>query len=130
MFLDFEAQTEAAKKKYLKDVHGRPIKKYYYLWFIATERHARGQGIAGKVVAEWQEKVAKEGQAIWLEATTAGSRSVYERCGFKTVDEIKLGKGTHGTNGGYQKDGPGVTIYPMLWRPDFNVETQANGETP
>ncbi len=119
MFLEFDSQTNAFKKKYLKDAQGQPIKKYYYLWFLATDLPARGQGLAGKVVKKWQDKAASEGQAMWLEATTANSRNVYAKCGFKAVGEIHLGKGTHAATGAHERDGPGITIYPMLWRPDF-----------
>jgi GNAT superfamily N-acetyltransferase len=132
MFLEFEAQTNAFKKQYLKDAQGKPIKNYYYLWFIATDLPARGQGLAAKVVSKWQDKAASEGQAMWLEATTAKSRDVYARCGFKAVGEVHLGKGTHAATGAYEKDGPGVTIYPMLWRPDFRkseeeTKNESNG---
>lgn len=132
MFHDFEAQTEAAKKKHIRDAQGNPIKGYYYLWFIATDRPARGQGLAGKVVSQWLEKAAKEDRVVWLEATTAKARDVYARCGFKVMGEILLGKGTHAATGKYQKDGPGVMIWPMFWRPDFRdgvdgVAKGANG---
>ena len=126
MFLEFEAQTNALKKKHLVDAQGRHIKSYYYLWFLATDRPARGKGLAGKVVSKWQDKAASEGQAIWLEATTEQSSNVYAKCGFKVVGEVHLGKGTHAATGAYEKDGPGVTVYPMLWRPDFRKSDEDN----
>ena len=119
MLFEFEAQANAIKRKHLRDAKGEPIKEYYYLWFIATDRPGRGKGLASKVVSKWQDKAASEGQAVWLEATTAKSRDVYARCGFKAVGEISLGKGTHAANGAYEKGGPGVTVSAMLWRPDF-----------
>ena len=128
MFRDFEAHSEAAKKKHLRDAQGHPIKAYYYLWFIATDRPARGQGLAGKVVSKYQEKAASEDRVIWLEATTAKSRDVYAKCGFKVVGEIVLGKRTHGASGDYHNDGPGVIIYPMFWRPDFKDEVNAGSK--
>ena len=38
MLFEFEAQTNAIKRQHLRDANGQPIKKYYYLWFIATDR--------------------------------------------------------------------------------------------
>ena len=115
MFIEFEAQTNAAKKKYLRDAKGKPLKQFYYLWFIATDRPARGQGLAARVVGKWQEKAANEGQAIWLEATTAKSRDVYTRCGFREVGEpISMGKGTHAATGAYEEGGPGVVVSKFM----------------
>lgn len=130
MFLDFEAQTNAAKKAHCLTASGQPIKKFYYLWFIATEVAARGKGLAGRIVKQWQERAARENQVIWLEATTPRSREVYLRCGFKVMSEIKLGKGTHSVTGTKEQGGPGVPIFAMLWRPDFADEKAAeDGKT-
>jgi GNAT superfamily N-acetyltransferase len=135
MLFEFESQANAIKRKHLRDAKGQPIKEFYYLWFIATDRPARGQGLAAKVVTKWQEKAASEGQAVWLEATTAKSRDVYARCGFKAVGEISLGKGTHAASGAYEKGGPGVTVWAMLWRPDFRdgkegEQSESSGGSP
>ena len=61
---------------------------------------------------------ARDGLPIWLEASTGNSRRVYERCGFETVGEIVLGKGTHGIDGAWQTGGPGVVVFPMMWWPE------------
>ena len=129
MLLDFEAQSDACKTKGLRDANGKPIKRYYYLWFIATEPHARGQGLASRVVARWQDKAAEEALPIWLEATTAKSRDVYLRCGFELVQEMCLGKGTHAASGAKQEGGPGVPVWAMIWRPDFRKKelSKTNG---
>lgn len=54
---------------------------------------------------------------IWLEATTPGSRTVYEKLGFVVVEEITLGKGQAGPDGRTKKGGEGVKIWAMVWRP-------------
>ena len=71
MLWDYTRQSDACKAKGLRDEDGKPIKQYHYLFFIATDPAARGQGIASKVVARFQDQAANEGLPIWLEATTA-----------------------------------------------------------
>lgn len=45
------------------------------------------------------------------------SRNVYLKLGFAHVAEIVLGKGHAGPDGLACKDGEGIRIYGMLWRP-------------
>lgn len=113
IFVDFQASTDKAKKRYLKGV-----KRYWYLFFIATEEGARGQGLASKVIEGWKEVAGSEGLPIWLEATTARSRDVYVRCGFEVLEEMVVGKGTHANSGEVEKGGPGVSIWAMVWWPE------------
>ena len=129
MFLDFEAQSDSCKKKGLRDANGKLIKRYYYLWFIATDFHARGQGLASRMVSRYQDKAKEEGYAIWLEATTPKSRDIYLRQGFKIVQEMCLGKGTHAASGAREKGGSGVPVWAMIWRPDF-LKQKPNGSNP
>ena len=118
MLSEFVPQSGACKAKGLVDSNGKKITRYWYLFFIATDFHARGQGIASKVVAKWQEKAATDGLPIWLEATTKHSRDIYERLGFQEVQEMRLGRGTHAPSGKFEKGGEGVSIWAMVWKPE------------
>ena len=117
MILDYESRANACKRKYLRNKEGNLVKKYHYLFFIATDFHARGQGLASQVVARYQVEACKDGLPIWLEASSERSRSVYAKQGFELMQEITLGKGTHGANGAHKKGGPGVKIWAMCWWP-------------
>ena len=92
-------------------------KNFSYLFFIGTQIQHRGKGLATETIRQKQVKCSEQDIPIWLEATTAMSRDVYLRCGFQTLDEIHLGKGTHNENGERQSDGIGVTIWSMIWYP-------------
>lgn len=118
IFIDFQASTDKAKKRYLKGV-----KRYWYLFFIATEEVARGKGLASRIIEGWKEVAKKEGLPIWLEATTARSRDVYVRCGFEVLEEMVIGKGTHASSGEVEKGGPGVSIWAMVWWPEKRGES-------
>lgn len=116
MLYDFQATMDALKKKHMKQ---QGIKKYWYLWFIGTHEEARGKGLATKVIRNFQETVTKkENLPIWLESTTETSMRVYKNCGFKVMDEVVLGKGTHNAEGEEEKDGAGIKLWAMLWKPE------------
>ncbi|KAK4499874.1 hypothetical protein PRZ48_008060 [Zasmidium cellare] len=115
MLFDFQAQADALKKRYLKD---RGVTRFYYLFFIGTDEKARGQGLASKVIRAWQAKARAEGLPIWLEATTEGSKRVYERCGFGFCEEIVMGRGTHDGTGERRRGGDGVRMWGMVWWPE------------
>lgn len=117
MLIDFQSQSDASKKRGLRDSKGKPIARYHYLFFIATDFQARGQGLAFKVVARYQQKATMDGLPLWLEATTKHSRDIYERLGFDEVQEMRLGQGTHAASGAIEKGGPGVSIWAMIWFP-------------
>ena len=87
MLIDFQSQSDACKKVGLK---GKGIKKWHYLFFIGTDVAARGQGLASKIITEYQVKAQKDNLPIWLEATTAHSKRVYEKCGFEVVRVMSL----------------------------------------
>lgn len=101
MLWDFQNQSDGCKKRGLRDDNGKKITRYNYLFFIATDPEARGQGLASKIVARYQREHAD--LPMWLEATTRKSRDIYERCGFREVEEMKLGVGTHANSGVLEK---------------------------
>ena len=119
MLWDFQTQSDGCKRKHLRDANGVAIKRYYYLWFIATDAKAQGQGLASNVIVRWQDKAAKEGYSIWIEATTEKSRNTYMRLGCEVVQEMCLGKGTHDASGAIHQGGSGVPFWALIWRPDF-----------
>lgn len=110
MLAEFTPLTDAVKAKGLK---GR--KKYFYVFFLGTHPDARGQGLASAIMREYQARAAKEGVPLWLEATTRYSMRLYERLGFKIVDEMVLGKGKVDADGLECKGSEGVTIWGMIW---------------
>lgn len=112
MIWEYTNLTEAAKKREMGQ------DKYYYVFFIGTEAVGRGKGLASKLIEETKEVARKEGKPVWLEATTEGSRRLYDKLGFKTLGEIVLGKAKVGADGERKKGGEGVKIWPMIWRPN------------
>jgi ribosomal protein S18 acetylase RimI-like enzyme len=110
---EFTSRTDAAKKRALKS-----SKKYYYLYFIGTRTDRRKMGLCSTLVGELQDIARKDGCPLWLEATTAYSRDIYERLGFEIIEEIVLGQGQVGEDGLRKKGGEGVRVWGMIWRPE------------
>lgn len=125
MLVDFAGQSNKIKKQHLVDPQtGKSLSRYHYLWFIGTDVTARGRGLASHLI-RLRQKIAKEdGLPMWLEATTAKSRDVYAKCGFRVMGEIQLGVGTHATTGFAEKGGSGLVVYAMMWRSEWEIEGQ------
>lgn len=117
MVVDYQGQCDKYKKRHLRDSNGKRLTRYHYLFFIATDPDARGQGLASKVIQQRQQQAAKDGLPIWLEASSAHSKDVYARLGFEMVHEMKLGKGTHAASGVPEQGGPGASSWQMIWWP-------------
>ncbi|KAF2478557.1 hypothetical protein BDY17DRAFT_328097 [Neohortaea acidophila] len=117
MLVDYQGQSGDCKRRFLVDAHGKRFTRYHYLFFIGTDPAARGQGLASRLIKEYQQKAAAEGLPIWLEATTPRSRDVYAKVGFEETTMMKLGEGTHAASGVPETGGPGVCIWPMIWLP-------------
>jgi len=75
-------------------------------------------GLCSTLVGELQDIARKDGCPLWLEATTAYSRDIYERLGFEIIEEIVLGQGQVGEDGLRKKGGEGVRVWGMIWRPE------------
>jgi ribosomal protein S18 acetylase RimI-like enzyme len=118
MLIDYQSQSDACKKRGLP----KDIERYVYLFFIGTDEKARGKGLASQVIRREQAKAVKEGLSIWLEATTPKSREIYKKCGFEVVGDFVLGKGSHAASGEVEKNGPGVSVWAMFWRPAPNAD--------
>lgn len=90
-------------------------------------------GLAKAIMRYHQEKAQSENLPIWLEATTESSRYFYLSIGFQEVEKITLGKGKVAADASLQPDGPGVTLYAMVWWPkstNHNSEPASTIETP
>lgn len=54
---------------------------------------------------------------VWLEATTEHSRDLYLSLGFEVVEDITIGQGKAAADGTLEANGPGVTLWAMVWWP-------------
>lgn len=115
MLITYPRQSNAAKKKGLPRSCGG---KYWYLFVIGTNPEARGQGLAPQHIRRMQERARQEGSPMFLEASSEKARDVYRKCGFEVVEELVLGRGTHGEGGEKEKGGEGVRLWAMVWTPE------------
>jgi len=92
-------------------------KKHWYLFIMGTLEDRRRQGLGGALLVYAQDLARSDGRPLWLEATTEASRDFYTTHGFATVSEVNLGKGKVSPNGLPERDGQGITIWAMCWRP-------------
>ncbi|EGX93848.1 Acyl-CoA N-acyltransferase [Cordyceps militaris CM01] len=97
---------------------------FYYVFLVATVPESRGQGLASKTLQQVLHVAQKEQTPAYLEASTEASRRVYAKLGFKQVGTVVLGKGKCDAKGLPKKNGPGITIWPMVWEPLDAVQSQ------
>lgn len=114
LLFEFPRPVEKLKKLNMGD------ERYFYVFIVATLEDGRGKGLASKVVSQILHLAQQEGKNVWLEATTEQSRAVYQKLGFRVVGDIILGQGRAASDGSYQEGGPGVTIWPMVWKPTIS----------
>lgn len=112
MLFEFEGACKAARKVGL-----RKGEDAYYVFFVGTAAVHQGKGLGGEIVKEVLRRAQGEGATVWLEATTEGSMRLYARLGFTLVREIVVGEGRVGRDGLVEKEGEGVRIWAMVWRP-------------
>jgi GNAT superfamily N-acetyltransferase len=82
----------------------RPADPHYYLPFMGVAPQLQGRGIGSALIRPVIERCDREHVAAYLEATTQRNAAFYERHGFKTFDETRLG-------------GDGPPLWLMLRRP-------------
>ena len=63
---------------------------HYYLACLGTAPEHRGRGFAGKLVRPMLELCDREGMPLYLETHNAANPPLYERFGFKTMDESPI----------------------------------------
>ena len=112
MLTEYQPLADASKAKALA---GR--KDFFYVFFVGTRLDSRGRGLCSAIMKEYQMIASRERLPIWLEATTAKSMRLYKKLGWEIVDEIVLGKGKASADGSQCKDGEGVKLWGMIWRP-------------
>lgn len=87
----------------------RPPDPAWHLTFVGVVPELQGRGVGTTLLRPALERVDTEGQAIYLEASSPGSRRLYERLGFRVIGEVELPDG-------------GPPVWPM-WR-----EPQVRGD--
>lgn len=110
------------KKRALKDE-----KRFFYIFFVATRSDSRGRGLCSALIRHCQRVAEAENYPLWLEATTAHSRDVYAKEGFKVAEQVVLGEGQVDADGKTKKNGEGVTVWGMVWRSEKNDAAVTDG---
>jgi hypothetical protein len=113
MLSEFQPLSDAMKAKALAGQEG-----YYYVFFVATRMDSRGRGLCSTIMRKYQEIASRDLLPIWLEATTETSMNLYLKLGWEVIDAIVLGKGKAGADGAQCKDGGGLKVWGMIWRPN------------
>lgn len=76
----------------------RPTEPHWYLTDIAADPAARGRGVGSTLLAHRLELIDATGaRPVFLESTTAGSRRLYERFGFRAVGTVETEPGQAST---------------------------------
>lgn len=65
-------------------------KAYIYLMIIGVDPELQGQGFGGKLLKALVEESEQTNTPLYLEATTEKSMGIYEKLGFKLLDQIIL----------------------------------------
>jgi GNAT superfamily N-acetyltransferase len=92
-------------------------KKHWYVFIMGTSIDRRRQGLGGVLLENMKERARADERPLWLEATTELSLALYLKHGFQNHGEVILGKGKVGRDGLPKKDGEGIVIWSMSWRP-------------
>lgn len=67
----------------------RPSEPHWYFHDIAVGAHARGKGVGSALLLHRVDLIDRDAPApVFLEATTPGSRRLYERFGFRAVGVV------------------------------------------
>jgi len=82
--------------------------RHFYLAFVGVEPASQGQGLGSRLLFPVLSEADAAGAAAYLEASTPRSRALYERHGFKVVQEMRLPLG-----------GPALW---RMWREPFGAE--------
>lgn len=112
--LEYPSGVEPHMKKAFRKAE---LKAHWYVFIMGTAVDRRRQGHASRLLVHMQDLAREDGRPIWLEATTDPSRELYLKHGFELIGDVVLGKGKVGPDGWPKKDGEGIKIWSMLWRP-------------
>lgn len=86
----------------LADQH-HPAESHEYLFFVGVQPDSQGRGVGQALTLPVLERADAAGHPCYLEASSTGSRRLYERLGFQAVNAITA------------SDGP--TFWPMVRNP-------------
>ncbi len=67
-----------------------PTEPHYYLLGIGVEPSMQGKGFGSQLIAPMVERCDREGVAAYLESSKERNVPLYERHGFKVVEEMEL----------------------------------------
>jgi ribosomal protein S18 acetylase RimI-like enzyme len=93
------ADRLACALELMAEVH--PEEPHAYLFLLATRPQWQSRGLGAALLRDVLGRCDRDGVPAYLEATSEGSRRLYERHGFEVTGEIRL------------PDGP--SLWPM-WR--------------
>jgi hypothetical protein len=106
---NYGALAEAAKRRRLGN------SPYWYLFMIGRDNSSHAKGpVSPRLILPFVQRAKEEGIPVWLEATSLHSKNVYEKLGFKVVEELKVGRGSSDRKGNLVDGGEGVSMWTMI----------------
>lgn len=69
----------------------QPVEPHWYLPLMGVEPAHQSKGLGSRLLAHVLEGCDRDGIPAYLEATSDGNRTLYERHGFAVIEEIKVG---------------------------------------
>jgi ribosomal protein S18 acetylase RimI-like enzyme len=90
---------DTTKPEHLEDVlltlenmgQSHPEESHWYLPVVGVDPNAQGRGLGGALMRHALARCDAEGSSAYLESTNPRNISLYERHGFKIIDEIRVG---------------------------------------
>lgn len=77
--------------RYIDETHERLVPyKHWYLWTVGVDPDFQGKGYSSKLIKPMLERMAKEGQACFLETHNEKNVNIYGRMGFKLIDKSAI----------------------------------------
>lgn len=92
-------------------------RNHWYGVFMGTTVEHRCKGLGSSIFLHMQDRARADGLPLSFEAATAKNRDLYLRHGSQIVGEFTVGKGEVGPDGLVNKQGEGIIIWSMVWRP-------------
>ncbi|KAI1395342.1 hypothetical protein F4819DRAFT_492595 [Hypoxylon fuscum] len=112
--VDFGAGVGPIRKRSLtKEEQGN----HWYGAFMGTALDRRQQGLATSIFQHMLKRSRYDRSPLCFEAATERNRDLYLMHGATVVGECVVGKGKVGADGVPKKQGEGIIIWPMVWRP-------------
>ncbi|KAL4969028.1 uncharacterized protein BDV14DRAFT_196347 [Aspergillus stella-maris] len=106
--LDYLDNLFPIRKKHLQ---GRD---HWNLNLIGRHHQRTEPGVVRAVIEPYVKKAREQGVPLWLEAINDHARDVYQRFGFRTVAEVRVGVGRSNSRGELDENGEGIVVYAMM----------------